>query len=120
MTSSTDERPRLLTEVDGDVWRITLDRPEAGNAIDLVLAAELAEALRARPERTRAVLLLATGRRFCVGGDISFFAAAADPGSSVGQLAHAWHEVVRLLVTCPVPVVAGVQGAVAGAAVGLV
>jgi 2-(1,2-epoxy-1,2-dihydrophenyl)acetyl-CoA isomerase len=118
--TSTQERPRLRTEVDGDVWRITLDRPEAGNALDPALAEELAQALRARPRETRAVLLLAEGQRFSVGGDINHFAATDDPGAAVGQLAHDWHEVVRLLVTCPVPVVAGVQGAVAGAAVGLI
>jgi 2-(1,2-epoxy-1,2-dihydrophenyl)acetyl-CoA isomerase len=118
--TSTQERPRVLTEVDGDVWRITLDRPEAGNALDPALAEQLADALRARPPATRAVLLLANGRRFCVGGDIAYFSGADDPGAAVGQLAHDWHEVVRLLVNCPVPVVAGVQGAVAGAAVGLI
>ena len=45
MTSGT-ERPRVLTETDGDVWRITLDRPEAGNALDpamFVLGGGLAE-----------------------------------------------------------------------------
>jgi 2-(1,2-epoxy-1,2-dihydrophenyl)acetyl-CoA isomerase len=118
--TTTDDRPRLLTEVDGDVWRITLDRPEAGNALDPVLAVQLAAALRDRPAETRAVLLLANGPRFSVGGDIGYFARAEDPGRQVGQLAHDWHEVVRLLVNCPVPVVAGVQGAVAGAAVGLI
>ena len=35
-------RPSVLTEVDGDVWRITLDRPETGNALTPALAAELA------------------------------------------------------------------------------
>ena len=119
MTSPND-RPRVLTEVDGDVWRITLDRPEAGNALDPRLAIELADALRARPERTRAVLLLGNGPRFCVGGDVHFFAGSDDPGGHVGRLARDWHVVVRLLLACPVPVVAGVHGAVAGAAVGLI
>jgi 2-(1,2-epoxy-1,2-dihydrophenyl)acetyl-CoA isomerase len=118
--TSTQERPRVRTEVDGDVWRITLDRPEAGNALDPALAEQLAQALRARPRETRTVLLLATGPRFSVGGDISYFAGAEDPGAAVGQLAHDWHEVIRLLVHCPVPVVAGAHGAVAGAAVGLI
>jgi 2-(1,2-epoxy-1,2-dihydrophenyl)acetyl-CoA isomerase len=118
--TSTQERPRVLSEVDGDVWRMTLDRPEAGNALDPTLARQLAEALRERPAETRTVLLLANGPRFSVGGDISYFAGAEDPGAQVGQLAHDWHEVVRLLINCPVPVVAGVQGAVAGAAVGLI
>jgi 2-(1,2-epoxy-1,2-dihydrophenyl)acetyl-CoA isomerase len=119
MTSPSD-RPRVLTEVDDLVWRITLDRPEAGNALDPAMAAELAEALRARPEETRTILLLGNGPRFCVGGDVQLFADAEDPGAFIGRLATDWHEVVRLMLECPVPVLAGVHGAVAGAAVGLI
>ncbi|SFK84790.1 enoyl-CoA hydratase/isomerase family protein [Geodermatophilus ruber] len=119
MTGAPD-RPRVLTELDGDVWRITLDRPEAGNALDPAMAAELGAALTGRPAQARTVLLLGNGARFCVGGDVQAFAANADPGAFVGQLARDWHEVIRLLVGCPVPVVAGVHGAVAGAGVGLI
>ncbi|TFV63331.1 UNVERIFIED_ORG: enoyl-CoA hydratase [Bacillus sp. AZ43] len=114
------DRPHVLTEVDGDVWRITLDRPETGNALTPALAAELGAAFAARPEQTRTVLLLANGPRFCVGGDVRSFADADDPGAFVGQLAHDWHEVIKAVLYCPVPVVAGVQGAVAGAGVGLI
>jgi 2-(1,2-epoxy-1,2-dihydrophenyl)acetyl-CoA isomerase len=117
---TTDGAPRVRTTLDGDVWRITLDRPEAGNAIDPVMARELAAALEQRPEEARTVLLLGTGPRFCVGGDVRHFAATDDPGGVVGALAHDWHAVVRRLLACPVPVVAGVQGAVAGAALGLI
>jgi enoyl-CoA hydratase/carnithine racemase len=113
-------RPHVLTELDGDIWRITLDRPETGNALTPALAAELTAALEARPERARVVLLLANGPRFCVGGDIDAFAGAADPGAFVGQLVSDWHRVIRTLLHTPVPVVAGVQGAVAGAGVGLI
>ena len=119
MTEAQD-RPQVLTEADGDVWRITLDRPETGNALTPGLATGLAAALAARPEDTRAVLLLGNGPRFCVGGDVGSFAGAEDPGAFVGQLAHDWHEVIRTLLHTPVPVVAGVQGAVAGAGVGLI
>jgi 2-(1,2-epoxy-1,2-dihydrophenyl)acetyl-CoA isomerase len=117
--TSAQQRPHVLTEVDGDVWRITLDRPETGNALDPQMAGEFAAALRDRPQETRTVLLLGNGERFCVGGDIQTFAASRDLGGYVGQLATDWHEVVRALLYCPVPVVAGVQGAVAGAGVGL-
>ncbi len=113
----TDQPVR--TEADGDVWRVTLDSAGTGNAVDPAMAAALGEALRARPPQTRAVLLLAEGERFCVGGDVRGFAAAADPGAEVGRLAADWHEVVRALLAAPVPVVAGVHGAVAGAGVGL-
>ncbi|RBY89619.1 enoyl-CoA hydratase/isomerase family protein [Blastococcus sp. TF02A-30] len=119
MTDPQD-RPHVLTALDGDVWRITLDRPETGNALTPGLAAGLAAALQARPPQARAVLLLANGPRFCVGGDIGSFATAEEPGRFVGQLAHDWHEVIRAVLYCPVPVIAGVQGAVAGAGVGLI
>jgi 2-(1,2-epoxy-1,2-dihydrophenyl)acetyl-CoA isomerase len=118
--SEAQERPRVLTEVDGDVWRITLDRSDTGNALTPTLAAELGAAFAARPEQTRAVLLLANGPRFCVGGDVRSFADAEDPRAFVGKLAHDWHEVIRTILDCPVPVVAGAHGAVAGAGVGLI
>ena len=119
MTSSATTR-RVSTAVDGDVWRITLDRPEAGNAIDLALADALVQALADRPAETRTVLLLGAGPRFCVGGDVQGMAAAQDAPGFIGALAERWHDAIRAVITCPVPVVAGVQGAVAGAGVGLV
>ena len=118
--TEAQSRPAVLTEFDGDVWRVTLDRPETGNALDPTMAADLATAFAERPDDARVVLLVANGERFCVGGDVRSFAGADDPGAFVGQLAHDWHEVIRALLSCPVPVVAGVQGAVAGAGVGLV
>jgi 2-(1,2-epoxy-1,2-dihydrophenyl)acetyl-CoA isomerase len=111
---------QVLTEVDGDVWRITLDRPDSGNALTPAMAAGLAAAFTDRPTETRAVLLLGNGPRFCVGGDVQSFADAEDPGAFVGQLAHDWHEVIRLVIGTPVPVLAGVHGAVAGAGLGLI
>jgi 2-(1,2-epoxy-1,2-dihydrophenyl)acetyl-CoA isomerase len=119
-TQGAPGRARVRAQADGEVWRITLDRPEAGNALDPEMARGLAAALADRPAGSRAVLLLGEGPRFCVGGDVRYFAAAEDPGAAVGALAHDWHEVVRRLLGCPVPVVAGVQGAVAGAAIGLI
>jgi len=115
-----DTPPRISTDVDGDVWRVTLDRPDAGNAIDLALADALVTALADRPAATRAVLLLGAGPRFCVGGDVAAMAAAEDRPAFIGALAERWHDAVRAVVGAPVPVVAGVQGAVAGAGVGLV
>ena len=110
----------VLTEVDGDVWRITLNRPEAGNALTPTLAGELAAAFTNRPAETRTVLVLGNGPRFCVGGDVQSFSDADDPGAFVGRLAHDWHAVIRQLLETPVPVVAGVHGAVAGAGLGLI
>jgi 2-(1,2-epoxy-1,2-dihydrophenyl)acetyl-CoA isomerase len=110
---------RVVTAVDGDVWRVTLDAAGTGNALDLPMAEQLVAALAARPDGTRTVLLTGNGPRFCVGGDVRGFAAAEDLPGHVAVLAAAWHEVVRAVLYCPVPVVAGVHGAVAGAAIGL-
>ncbi|WP_409330877.1 enoyl-CoA hydratase/isomerase family protein [Trujillonella humicola] len=117
--SDTADRPRVRTALDDRVWRITLDRPEAGNAVDARLAADLAAALRGTPEAARAVLLDAAGPRFCVGGDVRQFAGAPDLAAFVGDLARDWHATVRVLLDLHLPVVAAVHGAVAGAGVGL-
>jgi 2-(1,2-epoxy-1,2-dihydrophenyl)acetyl-CoA isomerase len=110
---------RVSTAVEGDVWRVMLDHGDAGNALDLPMAEQLVAAFAARPAETRTVLLTANGPRFCVGGDVRGFATAEDLPGHVAVLAAAWHDVVRAVLHCPVPVVAGVHGAVAGAAIGL-
>ena len=115
----TTDRPSLRTAMDGAVWRITLDRPDTGNAVDPALAAQLRATLLDRPQSARVLLLDAAGPRFCVGGDVRGFGAAVDPGTFIGQLARDWHQAVRALLALDVPVIAAVHGAVAGAGVGL-
>lgn len=110
----------VRTRVDDELWHVTLDRPDRGNAVDPTLARDLLAALRDRPPATRAVLLDGSGPHFCVGGDVRGFAAADEPGESVGRLASEWHGAVRALVACEVPVVGAAHGAIAGAGVGLI
>jgi 2-(1,2-epoxy-1,2-dihydrophenyl)acetyl-CoA isomerase len=115
-----DPERRVTTALDGDVWRITLNSPATGNAVNLTMTHQRAAARAARPSEARAVLLLGSGPRFCVGGDVREFAAAGDHLSDlVRELAHDWHDVIRSILYCEVPVVAGVHGAVAGAGIGL-
>jgi 2-(1,2-epoxy-1,2-dihydrophenyl)acetyl-CoA isomerase len=115
----TDTAARVTTTLDGDVWRISLDAADTGNPVDQVMAGELLVALQGRPPEARTVLLLNTGRDFCVGADVHGFAAADDLPALVRRLSEAWHKVVRAVLYCEVPVVAGVQGLVAGAGIGL-
>ena len=92
----------MLTEVDGDVWRITLDRPETGNALTPALAEELAAAfVEPAARRPGRCCCSATARGSASAGTCSPSAAAEDPGAFVGQLAHDWHEVIRLLLDTP-------------------
>lgn len=104
------------------VAELWLDRPERHNSLDL----ELAEGLRAEIDslagwsELRVVLLAAEGRSFCVGGDIGGFLDAEDPRASVRLSAEALNGALLALDDLRVPVIARVQGAVAGAGLGLV
>ncbi len=70
----------LLLETDGAIVTVTLNRPDALNAIDVAMAQDLLQAaqwLQTCPG-TRVVLLRAAGKAFCAGGDISMFEGDAD------------------------------------------
>lgn len=104
---------------DGDVHVVTLARPERRNTIDHEFSDALYAAVTAAGD-ARAILLLADGEHFCVGGDIADFAATQDTGAFLHGLATALHRAVLALADGPVPVVAGVQGWAAGAGFSLV
>lgn len=112
----------VTCEVKEGVARIVLDRPDQGNALDFPMKDALAAAVqRVRGDGSvRAVLLAATGKAFCVGGDIpAMREAGAKLPAWIGEMAQGLGESVRALSSLPVPVVSAVQGAVAGGGIGL-
>lgn len=104
-------------DVDDGVATLTLARPETSNAIDLETAHALRRAVEAAAEDDAAACLLvrAEGRRFCAGGDVVSMLAAPDRAAHLEQLASAADEALVALAEVDKPVVAAVQGAVAGA-----
>ncbi len=108
--------------VDGNVARITLNRPEVSNAVDLPAAHafEVAVQRAGADDEVRAVLLTGAGPRFCAGGDLAAMAADEDPAGYVRELALVFDRGLRSLAALPKPVVAAVHGAVAGAGLGVV
>jgi methylglutaconyl-CoA hydratase len=116
---------RLERTGPGDVVaRVTLTRPDVHNAFNASLIAELratfAALARDGPTDLRAVVLAGAGPSFCAGADIDWMRAAMSldiEGNEQDAMAMA--EMFETIDTCPVPVVARVQGAALGGGMGL-
>jgi 2-(1,2-epoxy-1,2-dihydrophenyl)acetyl-CoA isomerase len=101
---------------------VRLNRPDRLNALDFAVAEALLAALKRVDADTsvKAVTLTGEGRAFMAGGDLSVFQQAGDKAPEVaGKLIGLFHEIVLLIRNMRPPVVAGVQGAVAGGGLGL-
>lgn len=119
--------PAIRLERDGDVALAIFDNPARLNPLTTAFQQELRAALRqVREDRgIRALVLTGEGRAFCVGADLSSMGPSGDDdGRSLGERTAEWmrelgNRLILDLRELPVPVVAAVNGACAGAGVGL-
>ena len=114
----------LSVRREGAAAWITLDRPEALNALDGPTKQALVEALREAAEDpgVRAVALTGAGRAFCVGQDLRELEQAYRQGRApdlADALERHYGPICRLLAEMPKPTVAVVNGVAAGAGVSL-
>ena len=108
----------LQVEADGQVERVTLNRPDAGNALNGELVDALVahfEGLRER-EEVRVVVLAARGKHFCAGLDLNpqAFGPQASSPQSVWRLQRRIARIYLAMRKCPQPIIALVQGAACG------
>lgn len=102
----------------GGVATITLNRPEVMNALSARLRVELLEAWRAAEARARCIVLTGAGRAFCSGQDLQD--AMALGAFDLGRvLAEEYEPLLKAIYDCPVPTIAAVNGAAAGAGANL-
>ncbi len=90
----------IAVELQEGVAEITLNRPEAANALNAEMARELHDAvLRCDADQgVRAVSITGSGRFFCAGGDLKSFAAQGDNlPRHLKQETAAWKSAVTCL-----------------------
>ena len=112
----------LKVERQGAVLRLTMNRPDAANALDLEGAQALVEAaiLADEDDTIRCVVLTGEGRFFCAGGDIGGMVAATEGAAAyLKRLAGAFHLAVVRLARMNKPLVVLVNGPAAGAGVSM-
>jgi 2-(1,2-epoxy-1,2-dihydrophenyl)acetyl-CoA isomerase len=126
MSSDPPALETLEIEVDGDIGTLTLNRPDALNAMSPEMIGELSTAASWLADRApiRALIITGAGRAFCSGGDVNWFKRGVsdekiDLPSEVRRGAEALHNAIIDFRRIPYPVIAAINGPAAGAGMSL-
>lgn len=109
--------PVLYTLNDG-VAVLTLNRPEVMNALSTALRAALLATLHRARAEARVIVLTGAGRAFCSGQDL-IDAQGLGAGDFERVLNEEYVPLIRAITEAPMPVIAAVNGAAAGAGANL-
>jgi methylglutaconyl-CoA hydratase len=103
----------LLLEFNGEIAKITLNRPDKRNAITTTMISELLTALDViEKSHTRVVILTGAGKCFCAGIDLEMLAAIAKQSPSENQEdSRRIAKMLRRIWSFPRPMIAAVNGA---------
>lgn len=109
----------VLSERRGSITILTLNNPEQYNALGGSLLDDLNEALdAAREESVRAIVLTGAGKGFCSGAQ--FGGNTFDAGDSIAsRMRGTINPLIEKMRNLPIPLVVAVNGAAAGAGVGI-
>lgn len=98
---------------------ITLDRPERKNALTFEVYRELRDTFRTLAHRTavRSIIITGRGDGFCTGGDVKDIIGVLlkQPTEELLDFTRLTCDLIRSLRECPTPIVAALNGVVAGA-----
>lgn len=110
--------------IEGRLARVTINRPQSYNAVDLATARELCDIANRLTDDRNVGAILITGagdKAFCAGGDVASF--ARDPDGTalmLRELTGYYHLAISRLAWGRAPVLAAVNGVAAGAGLSLV
>jgi 2-(1,2-epoxy-1,2-dihydrophenyl)acetyl-CoA isomerase len=126
LTGDPPELETLQIEVDGWIGTLTLNRPEALNAMSQEMIGELTVAAAWLADRAsiRALIVTGAGRAFCSGGDVNWFRRGVeeedvDLPAEVRRGAEALHQAIVDFRRLSFPVIAAINGPAAGAGMSL-
>ncbi len=108
----------IIFEKQGSIASLALNRPDAANGLDSLMASELKQAaqLCSGDPELKAVVLSASGRFFCAGGDIKeMMSQGDDVGRAVKSLADDLHSAISTLSRMQAALIIAVNGVAAGA-----
>jgi 2-(1,2-epoxy-1,2-dihydrophenyl)acetyl-CoA isomerase len=117
------EQPSVVLNHHGPVSFVTLNRPDAYNAVNADVTKHLLAAVSdiEKSADTRVIVLRGAGKGFCAGGDLPFFAAQGNKlRQTVDQMLDDGNRFLEALRDTNKPVIASVHGAAAGAGLSLV
>ena len=111
----------LLTDLTASVFTLTLNRPEVLNAFNDQMAEEVQDALKQaeRDAAVRCVVITGAGRAFCAGQDLGALRSRGEEVSFRAHLQHTYNPIIAKLRALEKPVIGQINGAAAGAGLGL-
>lgn len=110
----------VLTELQAGVLTITLNRPKVNAfSFDMIRATQNAFKLAERDPQVRSVVLTGRGNAFSAGQDVSEFRQAGEAVSFRQHLQRTYNPLIIQIRRLEKPVLAAINGAVSGAALGI-
>ncbi len=115
----TDDWEHFDVSLDDRVATITFQRPDKLNALTFDVYADLRDLFREAPLRgdIDAIIITGEGRGFCSGGDVDEIIGELvtfDPKQLL-EFTHMTGAVIQNMRECPIPIIAAINGTVAGA-----
>ncbi len=109
--------PTVLVEQADGIARLTLNRPEVRNALDLAMREELETALRAleADPQVRVLVVSGAGEHFCAGGDVRVMQAHRMTAAEGRERVEALNRAILALARFRTPTIAMVDGFAVGA-----
>jgi len=107
----------VLTSKQGEILKVTLNRPAAYNALDLDVMVTLSGvfASAATDDSVKGILITGQGKAFCAGGDLKWISQqTGQAGSTLHKLAPQFHIAITEIRRMGKPVVAAINGIAAG------